>query len=68
MWFTPKSFNPVCFPSVSIGDVTLQHVSIQLYLLMKILLGQLKSLMLADSYLIIYSGLIQSTIFILICD
>ena len=32
MWFTPKSFNPVCFPSVSIGDMILQQVTVQKYL------------------------------------
>ena len=32
MWFTPESFQPVCFPPVLIGDTSLQRVTVQKYL------------------------------------
>ena len=32
MWLTPRLFNPVCFPSVLIGDTTLQQMTVQKYL------------------------------------
>ena len=71
MWFTPESFQPVCFPPVLIGDMPLQQVTVQKYLGILIdenlsfLEMQLRFLMLVKLCLIIYFGLIQSANFYL---